>query len=110
MPQTYDGAYASMRTTLDVAFKEANPPGDPDPEFDLQGHAAPLWGQHSLRRLGEKVARDDKDAWTKLGLTKVEVDLYSGWDQHEISRDMQIHYSGQQRSHRVKRTAITRSM
>ena len=45
-----------------------------------------------------------------LGLTKVEVDLYSGWDQHEISRDMQIHYSGQQRSHRVKRTAITRSM
>ena len=30
-----------------------------------------------------------------------------GWDQYEHSKDMKIHYAGQQRSHRVKRRVIT---
>ena len=34
----------------------------------------------------------------------------SDWNQMELSKDMQIHYSGEQRSFRVRRCAITRSM
>ena len=84
--------------------------GDPDPELDRQGHEKVLWGQHSWRRLGEKVARDSKPIWEAEGVTSTDVDKYSDWNQMELSKDMQIHYSGEQRSFRVRRCAITRSM
>ena len=109
MPLTYDTANASMKLLFEHAVTVASPPGDPDPEFDLQGHAEAHWGQHSWRRMGEKTARDDKPQWTLLGLTKDDVDLYSGWEQKTLSKNMQIHYAGQQRDHRVKRCAIKRS-
>ena len=109
MPLTYDAAHASMKLIFEHAWKASNPPGDPDPEFDLQGHAVAHWGQHSWRRMGEKTARDDKPQWTILGLTKDDVDLYSGWEQKTLSENMQIHYAGQQRDHRVRRCAITQS-
>lgn len=48
-------------------------------------------------------------AFFKLALD-TEVDLYCGWDQYEHSKDMQIHYAGQQRSHRVKRRMITKDI
>ena len=43
-------------------------------------------------------------------MSETEVDLYAGWDLYEHSLDMQIHYAGQQRSHRVKRREITRQI
>ena len=102
MPLTYDNAYASQKEVFSRVFPLANPTGDPDPEFDLQGHAEMRWGPHSWRRAGEKVARDSADVHK---MSHIEVDLYSGWDLYEHSRDM--HYAGQQREHRVKRCAIT---
>ena len=110
MPQTYSGAHENMTKAFKAAFEKANPPGDPDPELDRQGHEKVLWGQHSWRRLGEKVARDSKPIWEAEGVTSTDVDKYSDWNQMELSKDMQIHYSGEQRSFRVRRCAITRSM
>jgi hypothetical protein len=109
MPLTYDTAHASMKLIFEHAVQAANPPGDPDPEFDLQGHAEAHWGQHSWRRMGEKTARDDAPQWTLLGLTADDIDLYSGWEGKKLSENMQIHYAGQDRDHRVRRCAITRS-
>jgi len=109
MPLTYDTAHASMKLIFEHAVKAANPPGDPDPEFDLQGHAEAHWGQHSWRRMGEKTARDDMPQLMRFGLTKDDIDLYSGWEGKKLSENMQIHYAGQDRDHRVKRCAITRS-
>ena len=109
-PTTYDNAHASHKLVFQEAFVRANPPGDPDPEFDRQGHAEARWGQHSWRRFGDKVARDDKPRLKALGLDDTDTDLYCGWDQYEHSKDMQIHYAGQQRSHRVRRCEITRSI
>ena len=109
MPQTYNGAHENMTKAFKAAFEKANPPGDPDPELDRQGHERVLWGQHSWRRLGEKVARDSS-IWEAEGVTSTDVDKYSDWNQMELSKDMQIHYSGEQRSFRVRRCAITRSM
>ena len=110
MPLTYDAAHASAKTIFEAAFDAANPPGDRDPEFDLQGHASPRWGQHSWRRFGDKTARDDKERLSSLKIDKIDIDLYCGWDQHELSKDMQLHYAGQQRSYRVRRRAITQSI
>ena len=109
MPLTYDTANTSMKSLFEYAVQVSSPPGDPDPELDLQGHAEAHWGQHSWRRMGEKTARDDQPQWSRLGLTKDDVDLYSGWEGKKLSENMQIHYAGQQRDHRVKRCAITRS-
>jgi hypothetical protein len=53
------------------------------------------------------VARDSKEFHE---LDSVQIDLYSGWDLHEHSRDMQLHYSGQQRNIRVKRRKLTMMM
>lgn len=110
MPQTYSGAHANMGEVFREAFARANPRGDPDPELDRQGHEKLVWGQHSWRRLGEKVARDSKAMWEKEGVTATDVDKYSDWNQKEHSKDMQIHYSGEQRSFRVRRRFITRAM
>jgi len=107
MPYTYKAAYDMTKGLFEEAFQRCNQPGDPDPELDLQGHEVAKFGQYSWRRFGEKVARDSKDHHQ---MDHVEVDLYSGWDQHEHSMDMQIHYAGQQRSHRVRRRKITQMM
>ena len=107
MPYTYGAAYDIQRDCFAESFKLANPPGDPDPEFDLQGHATPKWGQHSWRRFGDKTARDTKHIHQ---MSETEVDLFAGWDLYQHSLNMQIHYAGQQRSHRVKRREITRQI
>ena len=105
MPYTYKAAYEIQKDFFEKSFANANPPGDPDPEFDLQGHESPRWGPHSWRRFGDKVARDSKDIHM---VPDDQVDLYAGWDQKEHSLDMQKHYAGQQRGFRVKRCEITR--
>ena len=73
----------------------------------MQGHEEARWGQHSWRRFGDKVARDSQHIHE---MPKPEVDLYAGWDQYELSKDMQMHYAGQQRNHRVKRRVITKDI
>ena len=57
MPLTYDTEHATQKDIFIKAHELANPPGDPDPERDLQGHEEARWGQHSWRRFGDKVAR-----------------------------------------------------
>ena len=69
----------------------ANPEGDPDPDLDLAGHEKPKWTRYSLRRAGERSARNNQH---RHGLPRAEIDLYSGWDLYEHSRDMQLHYPG----------------
>ena len=104
MPMQPDSASKAVKEVFEEAFKMANPPGDPDPELDLQGHEAARWNNHSWRRMGDKVARDSKHIHQ---MSAVEVDLYAGWNLKEHDLDMQLHYAGQQRAHRVKRAAIT---
>ena len=104
MPMQPDSASKAGKEVFEEAFKMANPPGDPDPELDLQGHEAARWNNHSWRRMGDKVARDSKHIHQ---MSAVEVDLYAGWNLKEHDLDMQLHYAGQQRAHRVKRAAIT---
>ena len=105
MPLTYKGAYEVMKTYMTEALVLANPEGDPDPDLDLAGHEKPKWTQYSLRRAGERSARNNQH---RHGLPRAEIDLYSGWDLYEHSRDMQLHYAGQDRQHRIKRCDITR--
>ena len=105
MPFMADSTYTHLGEAFALALKMANPPGDPDPDFDLQGHADPRLGHHTWRRYADKVARDNLHRYTDLG--KEDINLYAGWRLKELLKDMQIKYAGQQRSHRVKRARLT---
>ena len=107
MPYTYSAAYSIQKAVFEKAYTAANPHGDPDPEFDLQGHEEPRWGKHSWRRFGEKVARDSEHIHKT---PPAQQDLYCGWNQKEHDHNMQLHYAGMQRSFRVKRIHITRQI
>ena len=63
-----------------------------------QQGASQEFGRVSLR-IKKAQARD---------LPRAEIDVYSGWDIYKHSRDMQLHYAGQDRQHRIKRCDITR--
>ena len=104
MPFQADSTYGTNKKIFDEAFRMANPPGDPDPEFDLQGHSVPRWNNHSWRRFADMVARDSAEFH---GRKEYEVDLYAGWNLKKHAEDMQIHYAGMQRAHREIRKRIT---
>ena len=105
MPYTYKGAYDVIKGYMSEVIKVTNTEDDPDPDLDLAGHEKPKWTMYSLRRAGERSARNNQK---RHGLPRDEIDLYSGWDLSEHSRDMQLHYAGQDRQHRIKRCDITR--
>ena len=56
MPLQPSSTYDLLHECLPRAFELANAQG-PDPELDLRGLAAPLWGHHSIRRGADTVAR-----------------------------------------------------
>ena len=104
MPFLSTSVYDHSKKVFDESMKLSNPPGRPDPEFDLQGHATPRLGEHSWRRYANRTAQRNRDYHQ---LSAGDIDLYVGWNLKEHDRDMQEHYAGQDRAHRVKRRKIT---
>ena len=74
----------------------------PDSELDLQGYDKPLWGNHSLRRFADTVARQ---TMALTGTSEQDIDLYFGWQERFYQQKMQIHYES--RFTRTRRTAVT---
>ncbi len=69
---------------------------------DLEGREEPSFGEHSLRRLADTVARRTMEA---TGATEMDLDLMFGWQERMYSRKMQIHY--EQRFTRERRACVT---
>ena len=90
-----------MHRLMDLAWEESQRQG-PDPELDLQGFDAPLWGHHSFRRFADTVARE---TMMLTGASEQDIDLYFGWQERFYHQKMQIHY--QSRFTRTARTAVT---
>ena len=61
MPLAVQSTYEVVHTLFDQAYEKLLAQGG-DSELDLQGLAVPLWGHHSLRRLGapDTVARQTR--------------------------------------------------
>ena len=74
----------------------------PDDELDLQGFDKPLWGNHSLRRFADTVARQ---TMALTGASEQDIDLYFGWLERFYQQKMQIHYES--RFTRTRRSAVT---
>ena len=87
-----------------TAFERLRDSGG-DPELDLQGLKAPLWGHHSLRRLADTVARE---TMAETGVSETDIDLVFGWREAMHSHEMQVHY--QSRFVRERRALVTSRM
>ena len=94
---------SEMSSVLQEAWDMANAdPADPDPQRDLEGRDSPVFGEHSLRRMADTVARRTMEL---TGATEMDLDLMFGWQEKMYSRKMQIHY--EQRFTRERRAKVT---
>ena len=99
MPLVPGSTYDTLNRVMERAGEEAM---QGDPELDLQGFDAPLWGHHSFRRFADTVARE---TMAQTGATEQDIDLYFGWMERFYHQKMQVHYSS--RFDRTRRTAVT---
>ena len=97
---------STMKDLLTTACESV---GAEDPHFSAQLKAEAKWTNHSLRRAADTEARRSKDV-TEHGrkpVTTQEIDLYFGWHEMELSKDMQIHYSTLSMAERLQQARIT---
>ena len=102
MPLAPDSSYTHMMAALRDAYAISQAMDEPDLQLDLEGLEKPKWGHHTLRRTGDKVARDSQE---ETGADKGEIDDLFGWNQRERAKDSQLHYAG--RRDRARRSRIT---
>ena len=88
MPIVPGSTYEIIHDCFAAAHRAANL-STPDPELDLQGFGAPLWGHHSLRRFADTVARE---TMATTGATEQDIDIIFGWLESYYSQKMQLHY------------------
>ena len=91
---TYTHLVGAMKEAAEISEKLA----EPDEELDLQGLTKPKWGNHSLRRHSDKVARESlhkhDNKISKIEVNKQLIDYFYGWMLKERHKDMQLHYAG----------------
>ena len=107
MPLSVAAAAGPTKELLTLAAAEvaARPGGDKD--LDVERGRAPHWSSHSLRRLADTVARRDQQA---NGVEDAEIDLYFGWHEAILLKEMRRHYAAYQLRERIKQARITRGL
>ena len=99
-----------MKEAAEISEKMA----EPDEELDLQGLTKPKWGNHSLRRHSDKVARESlhkhDNKISKIEVNKQLIDYFYGWMLKERHKDMQLHYAGLDRFTRRGLARVTMFM
>ena len=107
MPLQPSSTYDLLHECLPRAYELANAEG-PDPELDLRGLAAPLWGHHSIRRGADTKARHTMHL---TGASERDIDMIFGWNEHLYKAMMQLHYeSNIRRDARSKVTSMMLSL
>ena len=101
MPLDPGSTYSVLSGLWDRACEAARE-DSPDPELDLQGYDAPLWGNHSFRRFADTIARQ---TMAVTGASEQDIDLYFEWMERFYQQKMQVHYES--RFTRTRRTAVT---
>ena len=103
MPLTTKSTYTHLIGAMKAAFAISSKMEEPDIEFDLQGLKEPKFGNHSLRRHSDRVARESLPRHMEYGVsdvTKQVIDYFYGWLLKEMRKDMQLHYAGLDRYQR----------
>ena len=110
MPLRTGSTYTHLVAAMKRAFEISSQMPEPDVELDLQNMKEPKWGNHSLRRHSDKVARESLHLQEKGGMievTKGVIDYFFGWLLKEMMKDMQTHYAGLDRPSRRGLARVT---
>ena len=94
MPLATKSTYNHLISAMKEAHTLSQASDKVDVEFDLQGLAEPKFGNHSLRRHSDKVARESLHLHVADGvheITKEVIDYFYGWLLKEMKKDMQLH-------------------
>ena len=97
MPLATKSTYTHLIAAMKEAHERSSKMDKPDVEFDLQGLKVPKFGNHSLRRHSDKVAREALPKHKASGdesVTKRVIDYFFGWLLKDMRKDMQLHYAG----------------
>ena len=78
-----------------------------DTEIDVEAGKEPKWSSHSLRRLADTTARRFR---ADMDVTEAEIDLYFGWHEKVLLKEMQRHYAAMIIRERMKQARITGMM
>ena len=75
-----------------------------DPDLDVEPGAHPKWSTHSLRRCAATMARKFMDS---ADVTEADIDLYMGWHEKVLLKNMQRHYEQMDLRRRIRQARIT---
>ena len=106
MPLAVGSTFAPTKELLDKAYRVANSNrfDTPDPDLELEPGTEPKWTTHSLRRLADWVARRDREL---TGTSEAEIDIFFGWHEKILLKEMQRHYAKMNMRERSKQARIT---
>ena len=110
MPVAYatSSAFAPTKELLDWAWRMANADEeDPDKELEERRGRPPKFTPHSMRRAANTVARRDRK---KNEVSEAEIDIYLGWHEKILLKEMQRHYEGLDMRARMEQARITGGM
>ena len=112
MPLTISTAMGETKPLLQKAYEALNANGRQDRELDVESGRTPKWTTHSLRRLANTIARRDRDKFMAAvgGVTEKEIDLFFGWHEKILLKEMQLHYEAMNIRERMKKARITRGL
>ena len=108
MPFATSSSFAPTKKLLEASYRKANSvKSDPDPDLDVEKGKQPKWTTHSLRRGADTVARRDMVA---TDTKESEIDIFFGWHEKILLKDMQVHYAAMNVRERCKKARITSLM
>ena len=108
MPFSTSTASAPTKEILTRAWQAGCVGGvSQDVDLDLAPGAMPKWSTHSLRRLGDTVARRYRHV---TGVTAAQIDIYFGWQEKILLMAMQVHYATLSIRERMDSAKITGMM
>ena len=99
MPLLPSSTYGQLIKAMWAAW-EISKKMEPDEEMQLEKDEEPKFGNHSLRRFADWVARQSMIENKRL---KPEtIDYFFGWKLAEMAKEMQLHYAGLDRGGRIE--------
>ena len=106
MPFQPGGASCPVKEILTEAAKRVAAEGI-DHDLEVAPDREPKWSSHSLRRLADTVARRHREA---MGVSEAEIDIYFGWHERVLLKEMQVHYEAMSPRERMLHAKITGMM
>jgi hypothetical protein len=103
LPLSISSTFAPTKELLERACTQVNHHAA-DPDLDVGHGQRMLWTTHSLRRLADTIARRDREA---MAVSEAEIDLFLGWHESILLKEMQRHYEAMSIRSRMKGARIT---